>query len=191
MISILSCVMLLTFLQTGTASWCSVTAESVSPLSLSSMSNTTSSTTMIPRLRWVTVSDQNVFISKYILLLGRVSAEDCDRLRAVSAGHPGHGGPGGVHRDEGAVHEVRGGVHHMLQHHREVGDQLVFSCEKRSSSRIYNQWCHVLLSLKLKSTFYLLSSFWELFSVLVGIDAFVVLVYERTDVDRYCQDHTG
>ena len=65
------------------------------------------------------------------MLLGRVSAEDCDRLRAVSAGHPGHGGPGGVYSDEGAVHEVRGGVHHMLQHHREVGDQVVFSREKK------------------------------------------------------------
>ena len=46
----------------------------------------------------------------------------------MSAGHPGHGGSGGVHGDEGAVHEVRGGVHHLLQHHREVGDDAKLSC---------------------------------------------------------------
>ena len=51
---------------------------------------------------------------------GRVPAEDCDRLGAVSAGHPGHGGAGGVHGDEGAVHEVWGGLYHLLQYHGEV-----------------------------------------------------------------------
>ena len=49
----------------------------------------------------------------------------------MSAGHPGHGGSGGVHGDEGAVHEVRGGVHHLLQHHREVGDDATFGCSMR------------------------------------------------------------
>ena len=38
----------------------------------------------------------------------------------MPARHPGHGGPGGVHRHAGAVHALRRGLHHLLQYHRQV-----------------------------------------------------------------------